>query len=113
MAKVRTDPGPARWHSRTVAGVKLTPHQFDDGSTGWQGTIAGQLWLFNRAKTEIGTVAHKRWRAHTDDHLTGGPRSLSLKKLVAWVIEHQGEWQAKLTVRRAHKTRMVDPKPAA
>jgi hypothetical protein len=96
------DPGPPRWHSRTVTGVSLEPAFFGE-QRGWKGVVAGEPWCFVQKAT-------KRWGGFTRDHLTGTPVLLSLEKLVAWVIEHQAEWQAKLKVRRKAGTRMVDPR---
>lgn len=104
--KLRTerDAGPPRWHSRTITGVTLEPTFFDDERTerGWVGIIGGEIWCFVQK-------AHKQWQGFTTDHLTGTPILLSLSRLVLWVIEHQGEWKAKLRVRRKAGTRMVDP----
>ena len=105
MAKARVDTGPPRWRSRTIAGVKLVQTQFGDDA-GWEGEIGGEVWCFVQAG---GAYAMRDWRAFTRDHLTGGPHEVSLKRLVAWVVEHEAEWQAKLRVRRKAGTRYRDP----
>jgi hypothetical protein len=107
MARKRTvterDPGPPRWHSRTVAGISLAPTRVGvNDELAWQGVIAGETWLFVQK-------AHKRWQGYAADHLTGTPVNLSLGRVVAWVIDNQPEWKAKLRVRRKAGTRMVDP----
>jgi hypothetical protein len=99
----RKDEGPPRWHSRTIAGVPLAPTLIGvEREHGWHGVIGGENWLFIQK-------AHKRWQGWTADHLTGTPVNLSLGRVVAWVIDNQPEWKAKVKVRRKAGTRMVDP----
>ena len=104
----RVDPGPGRWRSRTIAGVKLVQTRFGK-DPGWEGEIGGEAWCFVQA---AGAYALRDWRAFTRDHLTGGPHAVSLRRLVTWVVEHEAEWQAKLRVRRGKGTRYVDPQVA-
>jgi hypothetical protein len=86
-----------------VGGLTLAPALIGvNAEHGWVGTVAGEDWLFVQK-------AHKRWQGFTADHLTGTPINLSLGRVVAWVIEHESEWKAKLKVRRKAGTRMVDP----
>jgi hypothetical protein len=93
--------GDPRWQHRTIEGVRL--HKLRDaGEHEWEGVIAGETWRF----TQLGD---RKWQGFTPDHVTGTARSFSLKRTIAWVIEHREEWQAKLRVRRAKGTRMVDP----
>lgn len=95
-----------RWRTRQFAGVTLTKIHPEDGE-GWYGQIGGETWYFYKK-------ADRKWQGYTKDHLTGTARSFSLRRCVAWVSEHQDEWQAKLTTRRAKGTRLVDPAaPAA
>jgi hypothetical protein len=92
-----------RWRTRTIEGVRLTKLR-DEGEDGWIGTVEGETWRFVQQ-------GDRKWQGFTPDHVTGTARSFSLKRTVAWVIEHREEWQAKLRVRRHAGTRMVDPAP--
>lgn len=91
----------ARWRTRTVEGIVLTK-LLDAGEEGWIGSVHGEAWRFVQK-------GDRKWQGFTADHLTGTARSFSLKRTVRWVIEHREEWQAKVAVRRAKGTRMVDP----
>jgi hypothetical protein len=93
--------GDARWRTRTIEGIALTKLR-DKGLHEWEGVIDGERWRF----TQLGD---RKWQGFTADHVTGTARSYSLKRTVAWVIEHREEWQAKVRVRRKAGTRMVDP----
>lgn len=90
-----------RWKTRTVEGIVLTKLR-DTGEDGWLCDIEGEAWRF---------VQHgdRKWQGFTVDHITGTVRSYSLKRTVRWVIDHAEEWQAKVAVRRAKGTRLVDP----
>lgn len=101
MANVRVDTGPARWKTRTIAGVKLVQTLLGP-DMGWKGEVAGEVWCFVEREPRV-------WQAFTEDHLTGGPSEVNLKRLVAWVVMNQAEWKAKLRARRRAGTRMVDP----
>lgn len=92
-----------RWRTRQFAGVTLT--KLAPPEEGWAGVIGGEEWRFYKK-------ADRKWQGYTADHVTGTARSFSLRRCVAWVSEHQAEWQAKVRVRRAKGTRLVDP-PAA
>jgi hypothetical protein len=93
-----------RWRTRTLHGVHLERIVTTDPWC-WRAEIGTAWWYFYQSEARV-------WRAYTADHLTGA-RAPSLKKLVGWVVEHRAEWEAKLQVRRAAGTRMVDPSPAA
>jgi hypothetical protein len=54
MARKRTvterDPGPPRWHSRTVAGISLAPTRIGvNDEMAWQGIISGRVvtWVID------------------------------------------------------------------
>jgi len=97
-----------RWTTRTVAGVELHIGEHA-GQVEWVGVIEGEEWhFFEEGRTLAKRPFTKRWQGYTADHLTGA-RSVSLTKLVTWVLEHRAEWRAKLRVRRGAGTRMVDP----
>ena len=104
MSSGKQDKQQARWTTRTVEGIVLTKLR-DEGEEGWIGTVHGEAWRFVQK-------GDRKWQGFTVDHLTGTARSFSLKRTVRWVIEHREEWQAKVAVRRAKGTRMVDPSAA-
>jgi len=97
----RIDYGPPRWQTRTVAGIGLTHGLTSDGKSEWRGFVAGEPWVFFQK-------AYRLWQGYTQDHLTG-MQSISLSRLVGMVVGAEGEWKAKLRVRRQAGTRMVDP----
>lgn len=92
------------WTTRTVEGIVLTKLRGED-EEGWSGVIEGEEWRFYQK-------GDRKWQGYTVDHVTGTARSFSLKRTVRWVIEHRDEWQAKVAVRRAKGTRLVDPSAA-
>jgi len=82
--------------------IDLVRCQIGDGF-GWRMIVAGEPWIL----TETG---RRIWQGFTEDHLTGTPRLRHQSAVVQWILRNQQEWQAKLAVRRAEGTRMVDPK---
>lgn len=92
------------WTTRTIEGITLTRLRAGEGGldAGWEGVIEGETWRFVQQ-------GDRKWQGYTVDHTTGTARSFSLKRTVAWVIEHRDEWLAKVSVRRRAGTRMVDP----
>jgi len=87
----------------TVAGVQLRSEKET-----WVGEIGGEKWCFAEMEHQS-TVTRRPWQGFTWDHLTGTPVFPTLGKAVRWVQAHQAEMAAKLLVRRAKGTRMVDP----
>jgi hypothetical protein len=87
--------GDPRWRHRTIEGVRLTKLR-EEGEEGWSGVIEGEEWRFYQK-------GDRKWQGYTVDHVTGTARSFSLKRTIAWVIEHRDEWREKLTVRRKAK----------
>jgi hypothetical protein len=85
--------------TRGVEGVALTQI---GASKDWSGIIGDEQWVFARKPG-------RTWQGFTWDHLTGTPRHRSLGNAVHWVQTHQAEIGDKLRVRRAARTRMVDP----
>jgi hypothetical protein len=90
------------WNTRTLHGVELTRVEDKNGQPQWECTIEGEPWLLYRRK-------QKDWAAYTKDHLTGAA-SVSLGRLIQWIVGNRSTWREKLAVRRKAGTRMVDPK---
>ena len=85
----------------TVAGITLTRSNETD-TPEWHGTIDGEPWRLYQKDD-------RSWQGFTADKLTGTPRLKTLHLVLEWIQGHRAEIAAKLQVRRAAGTRMVDP----
>jgi hypothetical protein len=71
----------ARWRTRTVHGIQLTPARLTDGTQGWTAMIDGTPW-------EIVEKAHKHWRARSVDGWMV-VEGLSMADCVRSITKHQ------------------------
>ena len=92
---------------RTIEGVTLESQGTDDRQ--WHGEVAGEAWVFFLRDDPQGLGVRRLWQGFTKDHLTGTPTLPTLGDAVLWVKGHKAEIEAKLLVRRAKGTRLVDP----